>query len=456
MRLLSLFYVRKGLKMKKTLLLIILLSTTLWSNFNFGECSGSGTFEQQIVQFSNNYENTTIVGEIPSGIQGLKIFLISDNDVDIRLYGENNDKIVHWPHGIHNQSNQETKPYKNIDVTYSGYNGVDGQLGHEFIEINGTTPTAMTMKAFGYRAGYATVNYSWTGKDGCEIQTSGNGNFTQILEQNTISLIGTVPPNVNNVKIILTSVKDLDIQLYGTDGTAIVSWKPQGLLSESAKQSIIYHDMNITWSGYNGTGGQAGHEYIKITGLTTEMLVMKVFGYEAGTADVNYSWGDEGINTIPVLSESDKQIYLETINSARAIARVCGDYGYFPATTPVVWSNKLYNAGYEHSQDMTIMDYFSHTGSGAESDWSGYALSKQSTPKDRIENYNFNWTRYSENIAAGTNMDTAQKAINAWLNSPGHCKNIMDPNVTKVGLAHIESSEAYYTHYWTQNFGRGN
>jgi len=50
--------------------------------------------------------------------------------------------------------------------------------------------------------------------------------------------------------------------------------------------------MNITWSGYNGTHGHRGNEYITITGETSEMLVMKVFGYQAGEADVTYSWGD--------------------------------------------------------------------------------------------------------------------------------------------------------------------
>jgi len=54
--------------------------------------------------------------------------------------------------------------------------------------------------------------------------------------------------------------------------------------------------MNITWSGYNGTHGHKGNEYITITGETSEMLVMKVFGYQAGEADVTYSWGNAQID----------------------------------------------------------------------------------------------------------------------------------------------------------------
>lgn len=277
---------------KKVLLLCALLVSHIDAGFDFGQCSGSGTFEQQIVHYAGDYENAATVGQIPQGIEGLRIELISDEDVDIRLYGSNDDKIVHWPYGIHNQQGLATKPYKDVNITYSGYNGLNGEKGHEFIEVDSSTPTAMTMKAFGYKAGYATVNYSWTGKVDCTTSHEGNGTFQQEILHQATNLVGTIPPNIHNLEINLTSDKDLDIQLYAKDGTAIVSWQPTGLLSGPTQQNILYHDMNITWSGYNGTDDQTGHEYIKITGNTTEMLVMKVYGYEAGFADVTYRWGD--------------------------------------------------------------------------------------------------------------------------------------------------------------------
>ncbi|CAA6820698.1 MAG: Unknown protein [uncultured Sulfurovum sp.] len=277
---------------KKGLFAFALFISQVNAGFNFGDCSGSGTFEQQIVHYAGDYENTTTVGHIPQGIEGLRIELISDKDVDIRLYGTNDDKIVHWPYGIHNQKDLATKPYQDINITYSGYNGFNGEKGHEYIEIGEPTNTTMTMKAFGYHAGYATVNYSWTGKVGCTSSNEGNGTFQQEILHQATNLVGTIPPNIQNLEINLTSDKDLDIQLYAKDGTAIVSWQPTGLLSGPTEQNILYHDMNITWSGYNGTGVQTGHEYIKITGNTTEMLVMKVYGYEAGFADVTYKWGD--------------------------------------------------------------------------------------------------------------------------------------------------------------------
>ena len=278
--------------MKKLLVFSMLTVVSgLHAGFDFGQCSGSGTFEQQIDAYGGDNEKTVYVGAIPAGVKGLHIELNSDKDVDIRLYGENNDKIVHWPNGILNQSGLETKSYKNVPITYSGYNGTNHHPGHEFIDIKGTTPTAMTMKAFGYQAGYATVNYSWTGKEGCEEGGgNGTGHFEQDIPNSDIALVGSIPKDIENLEVNLTSDKDIDIQLYGADGTAIVKW-PDGLLKGAGKQTINYHNMHIEWSGYNGVDGHAGHEYIKITGKTTEEITMKVYGFQAGNASVDYSWG---------------------------------------------------------------------------------------------------------------------------------------------------------------------
>ena len=146
------------------------------------------------------------------------------------------------------------------------------------------------MKAFGYKAGFATVNYSWSGKENCSDPKSGKGNFKQEILEDAINLVETIPPNIQNVYVELNSNKDLDIQLYSSNGDAIVAW-PNGKLSGPKRQTINYKSMQIEWSGYNGIDGQKGHEYIKIIGKTTHELIMKVYGYRAGYANVNYSWG---------------------------------------------------------------------------------------------------------------------------------------------------------------------
>ncbi|MEE9332121.1 MAG: immunoglobulin-like domain-containing protein [Methylophilaceae bacterium] len=163
---------------------------------------------------------------------------------------------------------------------------------------------------------------------------------------------------------------------------------------------------------------------------------------------------DPNTHEIPTISQADITNYLNVINTARAEATTCGGTGNFPAVPAVSWSNALYQAAYEHSQDLALSNTFSHDGSGTVSDWSGFALNKQSDMVDRVTTYGYNWGRLSENISAGTVRDTAQEAIDSWLDSPGHCHNMMDANVTEVGMAIFTNQSSTYTNYWTQNFGK--
>ncbi len=156
-------------------------------------------------------------------------------------------------------------------------------------------------------------------------------------------------------------------------------------------------------------------------------------------------------HVIPRLSGSDKQKFLSLINNARSQGRSCGSTHY-PAVSALSWSDKLYKTAYEHSQDLEVSNTFSHSGSGTESDWSGFALNKQSSVSDRLATYGYNWRAYGENIAAG--FETPEETMQQWLNSPGHCKNIMSSTVTQVGMAKKTNLDSFYRHYWTQNFGR--
>ena len=43
---------------------------------------------------------------------------------------------------------------------------MNGEKGHEWIRINGTTNRPVIMKAFGYAAGDALIEYSWGPNNG--------------------------------------------------------------------------------------------------------------------------------------------------------------------------------------------------------------------------------------------------------------------------------------------------
>ena len=156
----------------------------------------------------------------------------------------------------------------------------------------------------------------------------------------------------------------------------------------------------------------------------------------------------------PAISQEQIDKYLKAINEARFHSRYCGSKK-FNATTKLEWSNKLYTAAYEHSQDMGKNCSISHSGSGKESDWTAkvHSLNHPSKVDERVKNSGFKNGYIGENVAAGyKNLDEVMKG---WLNSPGHCENIMNPNYKYVGMALYYNSRdsKQYHYYWTQNFG---
>jgi len=152
------------------------------------------------------------------------------------------------------------------------------------------------------------------------------------------------------------------------------------------------------------------------------------------------------------LDNATKNSYLSAVNKMRAVPRQCGTKTY-RAAKPLVWNEALYKASYEHSKDMALCNYFSHKGSGLQSDWTAekQKLGRCSTLINRIENNGYG--RYgglAENIAYGAK--SVEKVMQQWINSDGHCKNIMNPKFTDFGMAKVVSENG--TVYWTQNFGK--
>ena len=160
------------------------------------------------------------------------------------------------------------------------------------------------------------------------------------------------------------------------------------------------------------------------------------------------------ISSIPKISEKFKNEYLEEVNKARSKNQVCGEKGFFHATTSLEWSDKLYKSSYEHTQDLIESKTFNHIGSGTKSDWTGYSLYKQSTFQERIETYGYRWKYIGENLGGGTEIDAPKKMVDGWLASDNHCINLMNPDYTEMGMAMIKDESSLYTYYWTQNLGK--
>ena len=122
---------------------------------------------------------------------------------------------------------------------------------------------------------------------------------------------------------------------------------------------------------------------------------------------------------------------LREINLARARARMCGGK---PAARvhPVTWNTELYEAALGHSMDMARNAMFSHAGS----DNSGLT--------DRILSSGYIPQICGENLALGPR--DAAGVVRAWLNSSGHCENIMSPEFREIGACCVKAGGKTY---WT-------
>ncbi|ALC85692.1 MULTISPECIES: CAP domain-containing protein [unclassified Bacillus (in: firmicutes)] len=94
---------------------------------------------------------------------------------------------------------------------------------------------------------------------------------------------------------------------------------------------------------------------------------------------------------------------------------------------------KLTQSAQEKSQDMKNKNYFSHTSP------------TYGSPFDQMKALGITYNSAGENIAMG--QPSAEEVVDAWMKSPGHRENIMNPSFTHIGVGLSDSG-----FYWTQQF----
>lgn len=87
----------------------------------------------------------------------------------------------------------------------------------------------------------------------------------------------------------------------------------------------------------------------------------------------------------------------------------------------------------DKSKDMQANHYFDHTSP------------TYGSPFDMMKKYGISYTAAGENIAMG--QKTPEEVVNAWMNSEGHRRNILNSNFTYIGVGYVAEGN-----YWTQEF----
>ncbi len=111
-----------------------------------------------------------------------------------------------------------------------------------------------------------------------------------------------------------------------------------------------------------------------------------------------------------------------------------------PPVAALAMHSILRQAARAHAADMAHNNYFAHESLDGRS------------PFDRMQQAGYQFTKAGENIAAGSS--TAQATMGQWMNSPGHCENIMDDGYQDIGVGYAFDEAHDFEHVWVQNFGR--
>lgn len=104
---------------------------------------------------------------------------------------------------------------------------------------------------------------------------------------------------------------------------------------------------------------------------------------------------------------------------------------------PLTPDDALAEAAMTHAREMARRGYLSHTSKDGRD------------MAERVLNAGFDYCFAAENIAFGQ-RDVAE-TVTAWMNSPGHRKNLLSPEATRAGAA---MAEAGGRRYWVAVYGR--
>lgn len=127
------------------------------------------------------------------------------------------------------------------------------------------------------------------------------------------------------------------------------------------------------------------------------------------------------------LDEFERRIF-ELTNVERA------NYGL----PPLIWDPSVAAVARAHSDDLAINNLFGHTGSDG------------SDVGQRLARAGISYRNWAENVIGG--RSTPEAAVAGWMDSPGHRANILNRNVTHLGVGVHHSAGSRFRFYATQKF----
>lgn len=277
------------------------------------------------------------------------------------------------------------------------------------------------------------------------------GTAAGLSRQATLQVSVSAPAQVSSVtltasRLSLTAGENLDLQATVQGSGAYqpgVTWEVRGDTPALSAQLTSRTDGSAALSVPAGAPGgtltvtaRSVHDPSRLAQLqiTVQVPVAPPPTAPAPSVPSGYVWYPGSDRA----ASADELEILRLTNEARARGATCGTVPQAPAPA-LRWNDQLAHAARNHALDLGKRRYFDHT-----------------TPEgvkfsDRITGAGYVWRTAGENIAAGQPSPAA--VVDAWLRSPGHCTNLMNPAFTEMGVGGVRVDGSPYGLYWGQNFG---
>lgn len=317
--------------------------------------------------------------------------------------------------------------------------------------------TAVAVQGSGSDPDGAVVSWSWTRVSGTAVNLSG---------ANSQTVQFTAPASAGDIRLRLTVVDDDGAS--DSDDVIITVEAPAPTPNQAptanagADRSVQQGDsVTVSGSGSDADGAIVGWSWAQISGTAVSLsgaATQQVqFTAPATTGDLRLRLtvtdddgatdSDEVIITVQDTPDpgnttgSTLQSMLDDLNAARGQQQDCGGTLY-PAQPPLQWSSSLAGIAMQHSMDMAKNGYFSHTS------LDGTSMGNRVFPY-------WDGTTVGENIAASSTDRSDNYVVGLWLDSPGHCALLMDPDFTHVGVGkgHDPDNGYTYKYFWTMDVG---
>ena len=180
---------------------------------------------------------------------------------------------------------------------------------------------------------------------------------------------------------------------------------------------------------------------VSATRLVARLAVASLLTLPVWFSNVSHAQANDTL--LPCADTLALQRAVERLNNVRQTALPCdgavGLPGQPAARQALAWEQRLATSAQAQASDLAQRDLLSHVDAQQRS----FGL--------RLRSAGYSAAGAGENLAAGqTDFDDT---LQAWLASPTHCANLMQPDFRDVGLACVQRPGSRYERFWVAHLG---